>query len=79
MNLLNAHCTSCSWCDSMDKDKILQEYYFNAKHPGAYSGPGKLLKVLRKKYPGVFTLNYVSKWLSKQDGYALPKTHSTSI
>lgn len=57
----------------MDKDAILETYYFDPKHPGAYAGPEKLLKVLRKKYPGVFTLGYISNWLSNQDAYALQK------
>ena len=57
----------------MDKEAILQEYYFNLKHPAAYAGPKKLFKVLRKKYPGLFTENYISRWLSNQDAYALQK------
>lgn len=57
----------------MDRDKILEAYYFDSKHPAAYARPEKLLKVLRKKYPGVFTLGYISNWLSNQDAYALQK------
>ena len=58
---------------SMNKEDILKKYYFDPKHPAAYGGPEKLLKVLQKKYPGVFTLNYISRWLSNQDAYALQK------
>ena len=57
----------------MDKEDILKKYYFDPKNPAAYGGPEKLLKVLQKKYPGVFTLNYISRWLSNQDAYALQK------
>ena len=57
----------------MDKEAILKKYYFNPKNPAAYGGPEKLLKAVQKKYPGIFTLNYVSRWLSNQDAYALQK------
>lgn len=57
----------------MDEDKILRTNYFDPKKPGAYAGPDKLFKVLSKEYPGKFTRDIVSKWLSKQDAYALQK------
>ena len=57
----------------MDKEYILKKYYFDPNNPAAYGGPEKLLKVLQKKYPGVFTLNYISRWLRNQDTYALQK------
>ena len=57
----------------MNKEYILKQYYFDPKHPAAYGGPKKLVTVLRKKYPGVFTENYLSQWLSNQDAYAIQK------
>lgn len=56
-----------------DKDAILSDYYFDPKHAGAYAGPTKLYEVLRKKYPGVFTIGYINQWLSNQDAYAIQK------
>jgi hypothetical protein len=57
----------------MDKDAILETEYFNPERPAAYAGPQKVFSVLRRKYPGLFTLEYISKWLSKQDAYAVQK------
>lgn len=52
-------------------DAILTAFYFNPEHPAAYAGPKKVFQVLNKKYPGVFSLGYITKWLSGQDAYAL--------
>lgn len=56
-----------------DKDKILENYYFKVSNPAAFSGPQKLFRVLSKKYPGQFSLQYVKKWLNNQDAYSLQR------
>ena len=55
------------------KEDILTKYYFNTKHPGSYLGATKLSKILNKKYPGLFSVYFVAKWLNKQDSYSLQK------
>ena len=56
-----------------DKNAILENYYFNAGNPAAFSGPQKLYKVLSKKYPGLFGLGYIKKWLNNQDSYSIQR------
>ena len=59
--------------DNQEKEDILRGYYFNDKNPAAYAGAQKLYSVLNKKYPGLFTITYLKKWLSDQDAYSLQK------
>ncbi|XP_053390201.1 uncharacterized protein LOC128553113 [Mercenaria mercenaria] len=59
--------------DDKEKENILEEYYFNAKNPAAYAGAQKLFQVLNKKYPGLFTITYIKRWLNNQDAYSLQK------
>lgn len=59
--------------DKTQKEHILSEYYFDVKNPGSYLGATKLLKLLSEKYPGVFSLNFIKKWLNNQDAYAVQK------
>lgn len=59
--------------NEINKDAILSAHYFDPKKSSAFSGPDKLFRVIRKEYPGVFTLEYITKWLSKQDAYAIQK------
>ena len=59
--------------DKEQKETILSTYYYNDKNPGAFRGPRKLFLVLQKKYPGVFTLPFIRKWLNDQDSYSLLK------
>lgn len=63
--------------DKTQKENILSEYYFDVKNPGSYLGPTKLLTVLNGKYPGVFSLNFIKKWLNNQDAYAVQKQGET--
>ncbi|MCG8046160.1 MAG: transposase family protein, partial [Candidatus Thiodiazotropha endolucinida] len=56
-----------------EKDKLLEEYYFNAINPGAFSGPQKLFRVLNKKYPGRFSFLYIKNWLNNQDAYSIQR------
>lgn len=58
--------------DVKKKDRILRKY-FNPKKPAAFSGPQRLFKVLNKSYPGMFTINEITQWLSDQDAYSLQK------
>lgn len=59
--------------DKQEKESILQNYYYKTKHPSAFAGPQKLYRILKKKYPGVFTLYFIKKWLKNQDSYSLSK------
>ena len=35
--------------DKLQKERIISQYYFNAKQPGSYVGAVKLQQILRKK------------------------------
>ncbi|XP_053380052.1 uncharacterized protein LOC128548709 [Mercenaria mercenaria] len=59
--------------DDKEKENILEEYYFNAKNPAAYAGAQKLFQVLNKKYPGLFTITHIKRWLNDQEAYSLQK------
>lgn len=59
--------------DEIQKKRILSEYYFNTKHPGSYLGATKLHQILKKKYPGIFSVNFIKKWLNNQDSYAVQR------
>lgn len=56
-----------------EKDKILNEYYFEVSNAGSYSGPEKLFRALNKTYPNEFTKSYISKFLNNIDAYSLQK------
>lgn len=57
----------------VDKDKILENYYFKVSNPAAFTGAQKLHRVLNKKYPNLFSLQYIKKWLNNQDSYSLQR------
>ena len=59
--------------DDQEKIKVLEKYYRTVSNPAAFAGPLKLYKVLRKKYPGQFSLPFVNKWLNNQDAYAIQR------
>lgn len=70
------------WIGNMDdaeKKQILERYYFNAKNPAAFAGARKLLSALDKKYPGVFTADFVQQRLNDKDAYSLPKLRKHSL
>ena len=68
------HCLLIKLRSNMeDKEKILENYYFDVNNKAAYRGPKKLYLTLSKKYPGVFSLHYITQWLNKQDSYATSK------
>ena len=78
------YCVSCSYTlvvylcwSSMDeeKDKLLEEYYFNY---GAFASPQKLFRVLNQKFPGRFSLGYIK--MAQQSGSLFySKTSASSI
>ena len=59
--------------DKTQKQDILSKYYFDVRKPASFLGASKLYTVLDKKYPRVFSLHFIKKWLDKQDSYALQK------
>ena len=59
--------------DTVEKDDVLRRYYFKENNPAAYSGAQKLYSVLKKKYPGEFTITYIKQWLNNQAAYSLQK------
>ena len=42
-----------------DKKTILEKFYYTASNPAAISCPGRLYKVLNKKYPGTFLKHFI--------------------
>ena len=56
-----------------DKKAILEKYYATASNPAAFSSPGRLYKVLNKKYPGTFSQHFIQKWLDGVDSYSVQK------
>ena len=59
--------------DNSKKENLLQQYYFNPKNAGAFSGPYKLFKVLDKRYPGEFNYSFIKRWLNNQDSYSIQR------
>ena len=67
--------TVCMWNDKrvvvMKKwERVLNEIYFNPKHPSAFAGPIKVYRTLLKKHVRV-TLPQVEEWVQNQDAYSL--------
>ena len=56
-----------------DKKALLEKYYYKASNPAAFSSPRRLYKVLKKKYPGKFSIHYIQKWLDGIDSYSVQK------
>lgn len=59
--------------NTSEKENVLGEYYFTVKKPASYVSAMKLFPVLKKDYPGEFSLQFIKDWLGKQDSYALQK------
>ena len=59
--------------DKTQKQDILSKYYFDVKKPASFLAASKLYTDLEKKYPRVFSLQFIKKWLDNQDSYALQK------
>ena len=51
----------------------MKGYYFDSGIPASFSGPHKLYRVLKRKYPGEFSLSFIINWLNSQDAYSLQK------
>jgi hypothetical protein len=46
--------------NDQEKNRIIQQYYFNAENPAAYASARKLFHVLdKKKHPGIFTIGKI--------------------
>ena len=54
-------------------NKYLKSIYYNPKHPGSYSGPTKLLRVVRQEGKN-YSLGQIKKWLSGQETYTLHRS-----
>ena len=52
---------------------ILEKYFDTASNPAAFSNPGRLYKVLNKRYPGTFSKHFIQKWLDGVDSYSVQK------
>ncbi len=50
-------------------DNYLQCIYYDSRHPGAFSGPGKLLKAAREDGRDDLILTKIKNWLASQDIY----------
>ena len=51
-------------------ERVLNEIYFNPKHPSAFAGPVKVYNTLKKENVRV-TLSQVKEWVQNQDAYSL--------
>lgn len=58
----------------MSVDKYLSSIYYNPKHPGSYSGPTKLLRIVRQEGKHKIGLGRIKKWLSAQETYTLHRS-----
>ena len=55
----------------MTPEEYLASIYYNPKHPGSFSGPDKIFKVVKKEGKYSIGLNSIKKWLSAQETYTL--------
>ena len=62
-----------SMMDKTQKEHVLSQYYFDVNNPGSFLGAVKLHNILNTKYPGIFTIHFIQKWLDNQDSYAVQK------
>lgn len=51
------------------EEKYLSSIYYNPKHPGSFSGPTKILQVVRKEGKFSIGLSQIKKWLAGQETY----------
>ena len=58
---------------SSAKKTILEKYYYKVSNPAAFSSPERLYKILKKKYPGIFSKYFIQKWLDGIDSYSVQK------
>jgi len=58
----------------MKDEDYLASIYYDPKHPGSYSGPTKLLQVVRQEGKHKIGLGRIKKWLSAQETYTLHRS-----
>jgi transposase InsO family protein len=56
-----------------DKEKFLEDYYYNMSNPAAYTTPAKLYDALKSNKEFKFSKQFIRKWLQKQDPYTLQR------
>ena len=57
----------------------LKDIYYNPKHPGAFSGPTKLHKVLKNYGRYNVGVHKIRQWLQDQDSYSLQQQNQEKI
>ena len=57
----------------IDKEKFLEDYYYNISNPAAYTTPAKLYAALKSNKEFKFSKHFITKWLQKQDAYTLQR------
>lgn len=60
-------------------EEIMKKIYFTPNHPGSFTSPRQVQKVLKKEYGKSVHLNVVSNWLQKQRSYNLHKTRTLNF
>lgn len=58
---------------SPEEEEYLHSIWTDPKHPGSFSGPDKLYKVVRKEGKFKIGLRRIKQFLSDQDAYSLQK------
>ena len=53
--------------------EYLESVYYNPRHPGSFSGPVKLHKVVKSEKEHVISLKNIKQWIQDQDPYSLQK------
>ena len=56
-----------------DYTDYLKEIYYKAGHPGAYAGPDKLYKAVKKEGKYNISRHKINQFLSNEDVYSLSK------
>ena len=57
----------------IDKEKFLEDYYYNISNPAAYTTPAKLYAALKSNKEFKFSKHFITKWLQKQDACTLQR------
>lgn len=56
-----------------EKEKFLEQYYYDISNPAAYTTPSKLYAALKANKEFKFSKYFIKKWLQKQDAYTLQR------
>lgn len=54
-----------------EKEKFLEQYYYDISNPAAYTTPSKLYTALKGNKEFKFSKYFIKNWLQKQDAYTL--------